>query len=483
MSSLFGDLDLAKADQSVVSLFASSKPIGPPEPRKTKQKTKNDDDIALLEQELGRTLSDEELEDDDDEDGKSQAKNKTEVAVDKQGKKRKRQAKELEDESSALEAKYIQKLLDDDTVTETPKKLKKSKHDKSQDQAQKLENAQNESKVEDESIENDDDDDDDDDDDENQSNDEGSNGLENANKSTPVHESLLKENEELEKAKRTIFVGNVPSAAIESKNSYATLKKHFAEYGDIQSVRFRSIAFSEMLPRKVAFIKQKLHDKRSTVNAYIVYDSEASARKALQSNGAVLLDHHVRVDSVAHPAKQDIKRSIFIGNLDFEAEEETLWQYFSKIGELEYVRIIRDSKTNVGKGFAYAQFKDAMYVSKALLLNEKKMGEKGRKLRISRAKPIRKFPTTNGDHNKSNRVVPGIPGIKLNASDKEKFGRAKKILGKADRSQIAVVEGERSVPGRMKGSVALGLGKKKTKPRIRARSTAFRKARKENNKK
>lgn len=68
------------------------------------------------------------------------------------------------------------------------------------------------------------------------------------------------------------------------------------------------------------------------------------------------MDRHIRVDSVAHPAEQDHKRCIFVGNLDFEAQEEKLWRYFASCGKVESVRIIRDSKTNVGKGFAYVQF-------------------------------------------------------------------------------------------------------------------------------
>jgi len=43
--------------------------------------------------------------------------------------------------------------------------------------------------------------------------------------------------------------------------------------------------------------------------------------------------------------------------LNFEAQEEELWQHFKNCGDIDYVRIIRDAKTNLGKGFAYIQFK------------------------------------------------------------------------------------------------------------------------------
>lgn len=92
------------------------------------------------------------------------------------------------------------------------------------------------------------------------------------------------------------------------------------------------------------------------MNAYVVYSTPAEAREALKLNGSTILDRHIRVDSVAHPAPHDSKRCIFIGNLDFEAQEENLWRHFASCGKVESVRVVRDSKTNVGKGFAYVQF-------------------------------------------------------------------------------------------------------------------------------
>jgi len=194
------------------------------------------------------------------------------------------------------------------------------------------------------------------------------------------HESLTNGKDvELNKSSRTVFLGNVPSTAISSKvrtppphplppsylttvsltaqpTSYKALKTHFKTPGKIVSIRFRSIAFSEQIPRKAAFVTHKLHEKQQTVNAYVVYSTPAEAREALRLNGQVVLDRHIRVDSVAHPSPQDPKRCVFIGNLDFEAQEESLWRHFGACGKVESVRVVRDAKTNVGKGFAYVQF-------------------------------------------------------------------------------------------------------------------------------
>ncbi|KAG4306391.1 hypothetical protein PORY_000379 [Pneumocystis oryctolagi] len=195
--------------------------------------------------------------------------------------------------------------------------------------------------------------------------------------------------DDLEKTLCTIFVGNLPISVVSSKTSYKEFKTKFLEFGKIKSIRFRSIAFSEPLPRKVAYIQKKFHSKRDMLNAYIVYETKESSEKALVLNSTIFLNRHIRVDSVAHPTPHIPKKSIFIGNLSFDAQEEQLWSYFGHCGEIEFVRIVRDNKTNIGKGFAYIQFKNQESIDEALLLHDKK-GPCGRKLRIVRAKNVSK---------------------------------------------------------------------------------------------
>lgn len=294
----------------------------------------------------------------------------------------------------------------------------------------------------------------------------------NVDKSKPYGsiESLLPTTE-TEKAESTIFIGNLSSSVIIDKSKYKQLKRHFSKYGKIASIRFRSIAFSEMLPRKVAFVKHKFHSSRDTVNAYLVFKDKAAVQKSLEANGTMFFGNHIRVDSVAHPAKHDNKRCVFIGNLGFEATEEPLWKHFENCGEIEYIRLIRDSKTNVGKGIGYVQFKDSMSVPKALLLNDKKLdGPAGRKLRITRAKHI-KAPSANSTTNKKGSHH-ASKNPRLSAEEKTKLGRAKSVLGKAGRSEVqSILEGTRAKPGDVVPSTVSKSRKKR--PRIRERTKAF----------
>ncbi|KAI5960545.1 NOP12 [Candida pseudojiufengensis] len=298
---------------------------------------------------------------------------------------------------------------------------------------------------------------------------------------------------EMEKAERTIFIGNVPSDVVTSKSKTKEFKKLFKQYGNIESIRFRSISFEENLPRKISFAKKNLHKSRDSVNAYIVFeDKSASLLASKNLNGTVFENHHLRVDHIAHPASKDNKRTIFVGNLDFEEQEENLWKYFNlKLdNDVESVRIIRDSKTNMGKGFALVQFKDSLSVNKALLLNDKPMNivsgnKKGRTLRISRAKANAKPSLLSPNHFENVKKSYASNKSKeknLTDSQKTKIGRAQNILGKADRSSIGKVkrdsnkfieEGQRATKGsRIVGIKGLKTGKVK-KPRIRDRSTKF----------
>lgn len=209
----------------------------------------------------------------------------------------------------------------------------------------------------------------------------------------PQHESLSKDNTdvELEKASRTVFLANVSTSAITSKSSKRELMKHLTSIfppsdgsdppAKIESLRFRSTAYSNSVPKRAAFARKELMDATTTsTNAYVVYSSNQAARQAAKKlNGTVVLGRHLRVDEVTHPARVDHRRCVFVGNLGFVDEESTeetnaagettkkktsrkgdveegLWRQFGKAGAVENVRVVRDPKTRVGKGFAYVQF-------------------------------------------------------------------------------------------------------------------------------
>ncbi|ESO93494.1 hypothetical protein LOTGIDRAFT_161597 [Lottia gigantea] len=178
---------------------------------------------------------------------------------------------------------------------------------------------------------------------------------------------------------RTIFIGNLPlSLAHKTK-----LKKLFGKYGAVESLRFRCPPTKDLTTSKrVAVIKKEFHPERDNMIAYVCYKEEFSAEKALFMNGKEIDGHHLRVDiSTANP-KANHNKSIFVGNLPFGIGEEDIREIFKVCGEVENVRIIRDNKTGLGKGFCYVAFKKKDQVELALKLDG--TGLKKREIRVKR---------------------------------------------------------------------------------------------------
>jgi nucleolar protein 12 len=104
-------------------------------------------------------------------------------------------------------------------------------------------------------------------------------------------------------AEKTIFISNLPVKVLTSKPLLKSLKQLFLNHGQINSVRFRSIAFTELVPRKVAYITKSFHPERDSLNAYLVYNEEGSVKSAVDElNGFLWEGKHLRVDSVSNPS-------------------------------------------------------------------------------------------------------------------------------------------------------------------------------------
>ena len=91
---------------------------------------------------------------------------------------------------------------------------------------------------------------------------------------------------------------------------------------------------------------------------------------------------HLRVDIANKSKAHDNKRSLFLGALPFDLADEDVYAHFASCGPIEYVRIIRDNKTGIGKGFGYVQFKTSDTVALGLKLDGSVLNE--RKIRVSR---------------------------------------------------------------------------------------------------
>ncbi|NWQ97146.1 RBM34 protein, partial [Burhinus bistriatus] len=179
--------------------------------------------------------------------------------------------------------------------------------------------------------------------------------------------------------RRTVFVGNLPVSC-----TVQALKSLFKEYGQIKSIRFRSLVPAEdTLSKKLAAIKHKVHPNAKFINAYVVFKKECDAIKALKENGKEIASgFHIRVDIASKSSLHDNKRSVFLGNLSYDIRDDAVREHFSVCGGVVAVRIVRDRNTGLGKGFGYVLFENMDAVHLALKLNDSVL--MGRKIRVKR---------------------------------------------------------------------------------------------------
>ncbi|KAJ5327519.1 hypothetical protein MYU51_009199 [Penicillium brevicompactum] len=448
----------ASLDPTLSSLFASSAgPVQAPtikyvEPiRKAKKEEdvpEKDDEELSSGDEVMSDAADESAAEDSEEDAET---------TETQNRKRKRSGA-----GEDVEETYMRRIAKEEKRDEEKRKSEHAKRQKQIEGSSDEEEEEEEKEGEDEEEGSD-----------NESGSEDSDEEESA--PAPVHESVAgtTTTDEVEKSNRTVFLGNVSTEAIRSKTAKKTLMRHLASFCSslpestgphkVESIRFRSVAFASGggIPKRASFAKREiLDDTTPSTNAYAVYSSLQAARKAPAAlNGSIVLDRHLRVDSLAHPAEIDHKRCVFVGNLSFidnetpEEDEKTgkkkkarapadieegLWRIFNAHTggkdkkaikkNVEFVRVIRDSTTRVGKGFAYVQFYDGNGVEESLPLNGKNFPPMlPRKLRVTRARKVAKKPTSSGPDAKKSRV---------DEAQKTMQGRANRLLGRAGAAKV-----------------------------------------------
>ncbi|XP_009697499.1 PREDICTED: RNA-binding protein 34, partial [Cariama cristata] len=201
----------------------------------------------------------------------------------------------------------------------------------------------------------------------------------NSDRGTTVKEQKVKKVADETVNRRTVFVGNLPVSC-----TVQMLKSLFKKYGQIKSTRFRSLVPAEdTSSKKLAAIKHKVHPNVKFINAYVVFKEESDAIKALNENGTeVASGFHIRVDIASKSSSHDNKRSVFLGNLSYDISDDAVREHFSDCGGVVAVRIVRDKKTGLGKGFGYVLFENTDAVHLALKLNETVL--RGRKVRVQR---------------------------------------------------------------------------------------------------
>ncbi|KAF1764323.1 hypothetical protein GCK72_004270 [Caenorhabditis remanei] len=98
-------------------------------------------------------------------------------------------------------------------------------------------------------------------------------------------------------------------------------------------------------------------------------EAEAAVLRQIQNRLAEKMD----IGKTAPPTEEEQKeidsRSVFVGNVDYGATIEELEAHFKGCGEIVRTTIPKDKMTNRQKNFGYIEFKCAVSVENAILMN------------------------------------------------------------------------------------------------------------------
>ena len=92
---------------------------------------------------------------------------------------------------------------------------------------------------------------------------------------------------------------------------------------------------------------------------------------------------------------------IYVGNLPYNATDESLKSFFAACGDVTDAVIIKDRETGRSKGFGFVSFSASEGMDQAMGMNGQEMN--GRTLRISQAnEPVRRPRPQGGGHGGGN---------------------------------------------------------------------------------
>jgi nucleolin len=147
-----------------------------------------------------------------------------------------------------------------------------------------------------------------------------------------------------EKQRLTVFVGNLPFQTTDSE-----VRDLFAEYGTVELVsvprnretgQARGFAFVDMATR------EELERAVEGVNGIMFGGRSIRAVESLPKE-------QVKKQSKKAEESEDGLRKIYVGNLSFDADKESLFEFYSQYGNVKDVYVPLDTESGRARGFAF----------------------------------------------------------------------------------------------------------------------------------
>lgn len=129
--------------------------------------------------------------------------------------------------------------------------------------------------------------------------------------------------------------------------------------------------------------------------------------------------HYITVQRVGDKTFNNAQ-SVFVGNLPHDVKEDKLRDHFMDCGTITGIRIIRDAKSGMGKGFGFVAFNTSDEVMIAIEKNDSMID--GRPIRVYRAGVLNKMSknTLNMKRRLDKKMMRGGSQQKTTAADGQK---------------------------------------------------------------
>ncbi|GAB2236082.1 hypothetical protein Droror1_Dr00027817 [Drosera rotundifolia] len=137
-------------------------------------------------------------------------------------------------------------------------------------------------------------------------------------------------------------------------------------------------------------------------------------RKGANSNhdGKDTTTEQHKEETVKEKLKYSDKCTAFISNLSYQANDESLRSFFSDVGGVVSIRILKDRFTGKSRGLAYVDFADDDHLAAAVAKNKQSL--MGKKLNIARSDPKKAKSKVPDEHGKKPQAEKGkSPNIQL----------------------------------------------------------------------
>ena len=202
------------------------------------------------------------------------------------------------------------------------------------------------------------------------------------------HERSSMVEEDDARTKYTVYVEGIPYGADEGD-----LNAHFSACGVIKSIR---------LPR---------YNDSGKLRGYghVAFETEEAYEAALKLDGEYLKDRYLKISAsqaskfAKSAMEQKVKvvkgcKTVFLKNLDYEIDEETIREALTPCGSILDVRLPMWHHTKKKKGFAYVEFTTEASACAAVKRSGMKLGGRMILINLEHGIPKASFRQSNGQY-------------------------------------------------------------------------------------